>query len=71
MTTTIQLTPEEQLAIQILQIAQPEVFQQIARNGTVNINDVLEWYQRFVLKLELSKIKRKQTYIDIEGVVKE
>lgn len=66
MSTPIQLSPEEQQAIQMLQMTQPEAFQRIVKNGTVNINEVLEWYQRFILKLEIAKAKRKQDYIDIE-----
>lgn len=66
MSTPIQLSPEEQQAIQMLQMTQPEAFQRIVKNGTVNINEVLEWYQRFILKLEIAKARRKQDYIDIE-----
>lgn len=50
----------------MLQMTQPEAFQRIVKNGLVNINDVLEWYHRFIMKLELAKAKRKQDYIDIE-----
>ena len=66
MTETIQLSLEEQQAMQMLQMTQPMVFQKMVKEGNININDVLEWYQRFTMKLELAKAKRKQTYIDIE-----
>lgn len=65
MQTTITLTSEERLAIQLLQ-ANPEAFSQIAKNGTVDLGDVYRWYAKLLRHLEMGHKKRRQDYTTVE-----
>jgi len=66
MTSTIDLTQDEQLALQMLQ-SHPVAIQAVAKNGTIDLGDMLVFYERLTDRLRFAKIRRRQEYIEVEG----
>lgn len=60
----MQLTPEEQLAFQLLQQGAPEVLKQLAKNDVVNVNDIIAWYRKFSMKLDWIQARKANDFIE-------
>ena len=64
----MELTLQEQKAIQMLQ-TQPYDFEKVLTpERNIDIYKVLQWYERLLLSLELSRAKRKNEYTDVEKI---
>lgn len=67
-TSSIELTSHEKLAIALLQ-THPEEFAKIAKGSpSIDLNDILSWYKQLVGHLEFAKIRRRKDYIDSDTV---
>ena len=69
MQTTITLSREEQIAIQMLQTNQ-EALAQVSKDGlTVDLAEVYRWYAKLLRNLEIGHKKRQGQYTTVDSTI--